>query len=336
MTSTGGTIDISASTASGLTVADGAVFTTSQGSVSGQLVNSTAPFSGTSDTGNALTDTNREAELTIIVADSSATNIDIQIDWQEGDPVGPVVSAAPGDSRTQIVQSTLASAGSGTVFTHEYENAPDPTDPSADINVTLSIIDIASGTINLLSGGQSDLSSNTVPRTKSSSLKSPRQSSRFLSRFRMPILWKWPSSRTVAAQQVVEPVRTYVVESTQVLNSSIGTSEQTQQRYYVLRIVTFGSDGETKIIENDQEYRLPDLEDPESESGFELSQLPELFERLPDDRYRIYIIEGEMERLVLDFVIRDGQPIESQHLDGDGSEAFPVQTTENEKGRGRI
>jgi hypothetical protein len=44
---------------------------------------------------------------------------------------------------------------------------------------------------------------------------------------------------------------------------------------------------------------------------FELSKLPVLFKRLPDDRYRIYLIEDGTARLVLDFLIRDGRPVEA-------------------------
>ncbi|MEO1529758.1 MAG: hypothetical protein AAFX06_30440, partial [Planctomycetota bacterium] len=308
-----GTIDAVASTAGGLTVSNNAVFATSQGSVGGQLVNTTDPFAGTADTGSPLTDSNREAQITVVIADSQSSNVDIQIDWQEGDPIGPAVLPAPGDDRTQIIQSTVASP-SGTTYTHNYENAPDPANPSADINVTLSIIDIASGTINLLSGGQSvfqasQFSDQVVVLEVAAAI--------------LPFFIAIPETDApdaapppnVALQQVAERLRPFTAESAQILTSSIGTSQETDQRFYVLRIVSFGSEGEVKIMEEGQEYRLPDLEDPDSGVGFELSQLPELFERLPDDRYRIYVVEGQMERLVLDFIIREGQPIEAQQLD---------------------
>ncbi|MEL6109615.1 MAG: hypothetical protein AAFU85_26705, partial [Planctomycetota bacterium] len=301
-----------ASSAGGLVIANDAVFLTSQGSVGGQLVNSTNPFDGSADTGSPLTDSNREAQITVVIADSQATNVDIQIDWQEGDSPGPVVLPAPGDDRTQVIQSTVSSP-SGTVFTHDYENAPDPSNPSADINVTLSIIDIAAGTISLLAGGQSvfqatQFSDQIVVLEVDAAI--------------LPIFISIPeadapesvATSSVVVQQVAGALRSFTAESTQILNSSIGTSQESNQRFYVLRIVSFGSDGEVKIIEEDQEYRLPDLEDPDSTTGFELSQLPELFERLPDDRYRIYMVEGQMERLVLDFIIRDGQPIEAGPL----------------------
>lgn len=118
-------------------------------------------------------------------------------------------------------------------------------------------------------------------------------------------------------------------------NNSVGSAVVTSQRYYVLRIVSFGaeSEGEVKLWDSEpgrEEYSLPDLEDPNSGEGFELSQLPELFKRLPDDRYRIYLIEGQTERLVLDFIIRDGQPIESQ------SDDQPVQESEATESDGEM
>jgi hypothetical protein len=47
---------------------------------------------------------------------------------------------------------------------------------------------------------------------------------------------------------------------------------------------------------------------------FDLTLLPDLFERLPDDRYRLYLYEDGTERLVLDFIIEQGQPVEAPEL----------------------
>ncbi|MCC9603439.1 hypothetical protein LOC67_23060 [Stieleria sp. JC731] len=314
VTTNSGSINASATTNGGLLITDGAVFTTDQGSISGQFVNANNPFDGSSDTGDPLTDSNRIAQINLVIADPYATGIGIEIDWQEGNPTGPEFSAAPGDPRTQIVQSTISSGSSGTVYAHNYENAPDPTDPSADINVELRITEIAGGSINLFDAGTSvfDVTINT-PQSLVLVVSSPI----------LPFFVALPASDipdaivqpTSVAVQVAERQRLFTTQAPQVLTGSIGTARQLEQRYYVLRIVTFGSEGEIKIIRDNQEFRLPDLEDSDSDSGFEISQLPELFKRLPDDRYRIYMIEGQTERLVLDFIIQDGQPIEAQHTD---------------------
>jgi hypothetical protein len=83
-------------------------------------------------------------------------------------------------------------------------------------------------------------------------------------------------------------------------------------RYYELRIVSFDENG--KLIESLEE-RI-NLSDPRLEAitPFNPSKLPELFKRLPGDRYRIYLIEDGAERLMIEFVIEqvgdEGRPVE--------------------------
>ncbi len=58
-----------------------------------------------------------------------------------------------------------------------------------------------------------------------------------------------------------------------------------------------------------------------------LTDLPALFRRLPDDRYRIYLmLEGSAEeRLVIDVLVRDGRPMEPGDVSGEAaSEALPL------------
>jgi hypothetical protein len=59
----------------------------------------------------------------------------------------------------------------------------------------------------------------------------------------------------------------------------------------------------------------------EAIAPFDPSKLPALFGRLPADRYRIYLIEDGTERLILDFIIQQGQPIEvPETFEGDVDE----------------
>ncbi|MCO8121578.1 hypothetical protein NHH03_07510, partial [Stieleria sp. TO1_6] len=314
VTATNGSISVTAASSSGLFFDNDTLFRTDQGQVSGQLLNATNPFLGSASTSGALSDSNRDATIDIVLQDSQGENIVIQIDWQEGESTVPTPEPAPGDPRDQVVQSEIQDSTIVESFTHTYENAPDPSNPSADITVILSITEFAAGTINLFSGGQSLLdlgqfSSQSIVLEVSTPI--------------LPFFLPLPEIEQAAVAQrvgpaiinVPEPQRVYTIQAPQEFNNSIGTTQQANQRYYVLRIVTFGSEGEVKLMQDDQEYRLRDMEDPDSEAGFELSQLPELFKRLPDDRYRIYLIEGQTERLVLDFIIRDGQPIEAQSED---------------------
>jgi hypothetical protein len=89
--------------------------------------------------------------------------------------------------------------------------------------------------------------------------------------------------------------------------SAVGES----QRYYELRIVLLVDEfGRTRELEGD--IRI----DEEM-----LGRLPELFSRLPDDRYRIYEIrEDGVSQLVTDVVIRGGKAVERMSVDSNEEE----------------
>ena len=109
----------------------------------------------------------------------------------------------------------------------------------------------------------------------------------------------------------------------QFVASSAGVTSEGEERYYELRIVSFDKDGNLKE-EDEASIRL---DDPRLEAiyPFDPSKLPALFGRLPADRYRIYLIEDGAERLILEFTIEQGQPIEIPEVGdvepGDGGAA---------------
>ena len=313
ITTDDGDISIDAGNAGGLTIDDGAVLTTDEGSISGQLINAADPFSGTAFTGEPLSDSDRNAIISVVIADSGATNVEVLINWGEGDTdeMTPVISAPPGDDRAFVVQSTMPAPAGGVDFIHDYQNPPDPDNPSDDIPVLVSINQFAAGTISLQENSASVFDD---PRFDDFEVIVEVDSAI------LPFFLSIPEDNTQLAQPASDPVlvapskvrRTLSMTSNQIIASSIGSAEQVSQRYYVLRIVSFGEEGDIKLMKDGSEYRLPNLDDPDSEAGFQLNQLPELFERLPDDRYKIYLIDGQTERLVLEFIIRDGQPIEAE------------------------
>jgi hypothetical protein len=93
-----------------------------------------------------------------------------------------------------------------------------------------------------------------------------------------------------------------------VLASAAGVTTEGEERYYELRIVVVNEDGEV----DDKKLKINLNEDKlKAISPFDPSKLPELFRRLPADRYRIYLIEDGTERMILDFIIQQGQPIET-------------------------
>jgi hypothetical protein len=93
-----------------------------------------------------------------------------------------------------------------------------------------------------------------------------------------------------------------------VVASAAGVTTEGEERYYELRIVVVDEAGEL----DDKKIRINlNKEDLKAIYRFDPSKLPELFRRLPADRYRIYLIEDGTERMILDFIIQQGQPIET-------------------------
>ncbi|QEG01409.1 hypothetical protein Mal15_54850 [Stieleria maiorica] len=287
-----------------LTLDDSAIVSTNKGRISGVLVNSSNPISGV-QVGERLGGTQRNAQIDVTVNDPSGLGFVAQVDWLEG---------TPGDSdpsRRNPLEQDISVGGVAVNYQHSYDVAPN----QGDIIVNVALTSIADGSILLTQNSFDVLDRPEFATTVTLQVEGA------LLPFSAPL----PESDSVTFVRTIEQIvittpatqRIVVVAPPLQLNNSVGSAVVTSQRYYVLRIVSFGaeSEGEVKLWESEQgreEYSLPDLEDPDSGAGFELSQLPELFKRLPDDRYRIYLIEGQTERLVLDFIIRDGQPIEAQ------------------------
>ncbi len=96
------------------------------------------------------------------------------------------------------------------------------------------------------------------------------------------------------------------VSEAQFIVSNNSQAEIEQERKYVLRLVVTDESGEEKEID------IGDL----SSDALDQEKLPQLFESLPDDRYRIYLIlEDGSEQSVLDVNIRDKQAVEVESED---------------------
>ena len=95
--------------------------------------------------------------------------------------------------------------------------------------------------------------------------------------------------------------------------SSAGATSQPEERYYQLRIFSF-DETTNEFVESSEERIDLSSESFEAIAPFDPSKLPELFKRLPGDRYRIYLIEDGTERLMIEFVIEqvgdEGHPVE--------------------------
>ncbi len=302
----------------------GFTLTTGVGSVS-EVIFSPNLLSGI-QTGAPLTDSQRIGEVTVQVQDPAGAGFVIEIDWLEGDQTPPIPTVPPANLTARTVQGVVDGTPADLTISHQYEDAPDPANPAADINVIYRVVGFAEGTIVLNESGNPLQDRGQFQTTVTIDVAAPL----------FPFFPQLPTVQAFGPLpqpvptifSIPSPQRQFTLNAPQQLINSIGTTVQTSERYYVLRIVTFGEQGEIKLIQEDgrQEYRLKDMEDSGAEDGFELSQLPELFKRLPDDRYRIYLIDGQTERLVLDFIIRQGQPTEAQEETGpQGDKSFENQ-----------
>ena len=313
----GGTIEVDAA---GILTASpgGTTVMTDDGTVTERIF--TGPLITGTQTGSSLNGNQRQADIDVTVLDGGGLGFGIQIVWGEGsDPDDPLRQPVTDDTIDGLVIED---------YSHIYQEAPNPANPEADANIIIRIaefgVDIDGGsTIVLTENGGQPLQSrsqfqNSVVYNVDTAL--------------FPIFLELPQQRDITPLRPPAPIivglpatqRVFLVTAPQEQINSIGTTVNTAERYYALRIVTFGQNGEineTELTKDGQEVALGDLEDPESGEGFELSQLPELFKRLPDDRYRLYLIDGQTERLVLDFVIRQGQPVEAQDDAGEGPQS---------------
>ncbi|MCA9133745.1 MAG: hypothetical protein KDA45_11345, partial [Planctomycetales bacterium] len=307
--------------ASSLTLGSDTLFQTAGGRVSGRLLQAADPFAGSGNIGGLLSDTRRLAAIAVRIDDALGAGYGLAINWLEGDRPGPV-TIPPADLRAQRIEATIDTAIVGDQFGHLYADAPNSNDPAADINVEIRLTQFARGTIELNSGGVSVLTQSKFSSVVTVGVSSP------LLPFAPQLLdrpFLLPSQQAAPVPINLPPqLRSFVINATQQVPNSIGTTTQTAERYYVLRLVTFDEEG----VQEQMEYRLKDLDNPDAEDGFELSQLPELFKRLPDDRYRIYMIDGQTEKLVLDFIIRDGQPVEAQDTESDAGRPADVSDSE--------
>ncbi|MEN1678599.1 MAG: hypothetical protein AAGJ46_03330 [Planctomycetota bacterium] len=85
------------------------------------------------------------------------------------------------------------------------------------------------------------------------------------------------------------------------VSSTPGVTTAGEERYYELRIISFDRSGD--LVETDAIQLTK--RDAAAVAPFNPSKLAKLFQLLPGDRYRLYLIEEGSERMVLDFVIEE-------------------------------
>jgi hypothetical protein len=267
-------------------------------------VNTGVPIVGISGTGTILVE----------VTDSNGRDFTIAIDWLEG--IGLIVDPA-GSVTERFVQANVDGTPpllNAESFSHLFQSVPAEATAGGFVPVPVSIFNFAGGTIRLNLNGQDLLVAEGIDTI----VNVPFVGSSVVTI--LPIAEALPSAPeappTVLAsfEFQSQPVQR---GNTTFIESAGGTVVQSEERYYELRIVSFDENGNLVETPTEQSIRL---DDPQLKAiaPFDPSKLPALFGRLPPDRYRIYLIEDGTERLILDFVIEQGQPVEvPEDFEGD-------------------
>jgi len=280
----------------------------------------------------------------------AGAGLEITIDWREGrppnvapaDPIPtPDLDGTPNIDAQRVVATLPGTSPQFLEFEHLYNDPRVPVLPGNLIPVFVSISGFAGGNIRLETGAQHVNILDVTPATSgqvfaervlngdpngiqvtilvpvitvpgaASSLPQPEP---------LPTPVVLPTVLTTVESPTPEPVEAATFET----QASAGTAPKSTERYYELRIITFDEDGRPQ---ENPELEIPlklSADSPLAESAdsplaeevlpFDPSKLRELFRRLPDDRYRLYLIEDRVDRLMLDFVIEQGRPVEMEVL----------------------
>lgn len=276
----------------------------------------------------------------------------VEIDWREAtlpapfvsmvdpfqsgatpEPVGPDPNLTPpGDKLVQVNSSDFDAAQVMGVYEHVYFDNPDGID-SPFILVPVRVSEFAGGNVDINIGADDLQNFVQQPGSLRDQFGNPIAINlnfdtsvgimtvvvldvlEFQVAISVPLPAELPIAPPLSPQMTPLPPPAPVmadIADPATLPNTAGLTGQTEERFYELRIVSFNQDG--KLVET-LEQRL-NLSEPELQAiaPFNPSRLPDLFKRLPGDRYRLYLFEDGAERLILEFVIErvgdEGRPVE--------------------------
>jgi hypothetical protein len=221
------------------------------------------------------------ATVTVDFEDPGTDTFVVHIDWGDG-----VVRDYPLDRATMPLPHT---------FIYQYPGPPDPDHPSAPITISVFVTDDDYGIAGMMDTGLSN--------TLTVEIKNPgigAEHYRIDTTPRVPQL-TFPV-RDVPLYVVNNVGATFAAQQTFVLGGSAGEAPAASYRYFELRIVDpSGKEGSGHLLASNV-----------------LEDLPGLFHTLPDNHYRIYVVNTEtnVPRLVIDVFVRNGKMIDP----GDDSE----------------
>jgi hypothetical protein len=342
-----------------------AVITTTSGSISDQVLtrvtDPTHPLFGaysaliqSGSIGFPFLGNRGTGEIRVEVTDLVGSNFEITINWREGSPrnIPPALAVAP-DFNSQRILATLPGLAfsNPATFQHLYTTPPDEVRPNNLIPVFVGITNFAKGTIFLSTDAESILVepngnplNNDLPNGIQVTILVPFAEIPLTAAALpqpTPLPTPFVAPRIINAN--FEPPPQQPIEAvTFEAQTSTGVATETRDRHYELRIVSFDENG----IPVDNVEQPLDLSNVPNEFAddevarkkaemvynFNPSKLRDLFDRLPDDRYRLYLIEDDVERLMLDFVIRNGRPVSTSAEETSGEQDQPSESAPPDQG----
>ncbi len=243
-----------------------------------------------------------EGFATITIGFGSATpsvldrNFGLVIDWNDGEvdqfPGGPRSSRTTDPGFISFDASTQTYA-----ITHQYLGNPNVNDPTAQIEV---LVTVTADRFDRLSISDDHGASANISRTIEFRLDVP-VSGLFIPNLQLPQAPEVQQQFVFNREQPSSPVNTPLpVTKIEETPANSFTSASQQQRKYTLRVIT----------PIDEEGHIESSDDiPLEEST--INDLAELFRRLSDNRYRIYVLLPDGNELILrDFYLRNHMPFE--------------------------
>jgi hypothetical protein len=225
-------------------------------------------------------------------------NFSVVVDWGDKQidnfPNGPF---SPFTTDPQI--SRFDASGIIYEITHQYQGNPNPADPISNIPVQVTVrIDA----LNRIQFNDSQGPVTSLSQVVNESLATPA-AGLFTLRFDLPQAPTIPN-RIVFNNFALVPTDNAVappVSSAEIVVSSGGSAVE-KSRSYVLRVITMLS--EQGEIASSEDIELTDKDIEDLSSG-------KLFQKLGDNRYRIYLIREDGNELLLkDFYLRNHRPVE--------------------------
>jgi hypothetical protein len=227
-----------------------------------------------------------------------ASGLKVEFNWGEG--------AGNGSEKREYFNRPL-------VVQHTYFVHPNMSNPSENIVVQLRVSDLAKGTIELNENSRSVLAD---PKYQSS-VTIPVIST--LPVFAVPI----PQPTTILVPQrprlqvdsaPVISQSSIVLNIDRSINSSVQVTPRMKRTYLIAEV-------SPESERDDQRCAIPleNNKETDQDQTYDLKQLPELFKRLPDNRYQILLREDILpnqpgkqpikssDKIILDVIIKDGQ-----------------------------